>query len=152
MREGAEPIEAAAREELAVGFPAGALVLTLDGEERIEQLMPGSRIITLDSGMARLNGLKVTKALHRPVCIRAAALGHFRPEADVTFGAGTQVHLRDWRAEAIYGTSSATVAAELLVEDAFITREPPQNMTLYSLSFDHPHIVYIAGLEILMEG
>ncbi|NDV00815.1 Hint domain-containing protein [Pseudoroseicyclus tamaricis] len=132
----------------AAGLPAGALVLTLDGEAPIETLAPGSRIITFDSGMARLKEVSMTELTHAPVCIRAGSLGHFRPEADVLLGAGTLVHLRDWRAEAIFGNPGAAIPAARLVEGTFITREAEQAMQLYQLRFDRPHIIYAAGLQI----
>lgn len=36
----------------ASGFAAGAVIMTLDGEKAVEDLRPGDRVITRDTGMA----------------------------------------------------------------------------------------------------
>lgn len=136
------------RLRLAHGLAAGTLVLTLDGEMPVEHLTPGDRVITRDTGMAVLRGLDCSQCRAEPVRVKAGSLGHARPEGDVILGAGTRIHLRDWRAGAIFGAPRATVPAERLIDGEFIAREPKQEMRLYALTFDHEHIIYAGGLEI----
>lgn len=95
----------------AAGLATGTNVMTLDGAIPVEFLSPGDRIITR-SGMRRLVRLEAADFDDLCPCrISAAALGHDRPEADVELGPATPMHIRDWRAAALYGRNTAQVAA-----------------------------------------
>jgi hypothetical protein len=140
---------AAAPAKTAAGLAAGTQVMTLDGLIPVEYLSPGDRIITR-SGMRRLKRLEVVEATAtRPCHIAAAALGHDRPEAEVTLGAATKVHLRDWRAKALYGSATALVAAERLADGEYIrVEEQPRQLRMFSLVFDTAEVFYAEGLEV----
>lgn len=130
------------------GLARGTVILTLDGELPIEHLTPGDRVITRDSGTAILRSVKTTEALVAPIHIRAGSLGHTRPDTDMIVAPDARVHVRDWRAQAIFGQPRATVEARRLVDREFVTELPPRRMTTYSLVFDRAHIVYADGLEV----
>ncbi|SMY09052.1 Hint domain-containing protein [Flavimaricola marinus] len=130
------------------GLTAGTIVLTLDGELPVEHLSPGDRVITRDTGVAVLREIKVETATVAPVRIKAGSLGHTRPDTDVIVAPGARVHIRDWRAEALYGQPQANVPAHRLIDREFISELPAAQMTVYSLVFDHSHIIYADGLEI----
>ena len=131
------------------GLTAGTLVLTLDGEMPVEHLSVGDRVITRDTGMAVLREVRVTEATVAPIRIKAGSLGHTRPDEDVLVAPGAQVHIRDWRAAALYGKPQANVAAHRLVDREFIAEMPAQKMKVFTLVFDRSHIIYANGLEIV---
>jgi hypothetical protein len=140
----------ATREASAIvaGLPGGTTILTREGERGVETLAPGDRIITRDSGLATLRALRVCEAEVALVRIRAGSLGHTRPERDSRLGPGTPVHIRDWRAQALYARPSAMVPALRLIDGEFVAAEPAARHRLYTLVFDRPHVVYADGLEI----
>lgn len=131
------------------GLTAGTIVLTLDGEMPIEHLSPGDRVITRDTGMAVLREVRVDTATVAPVKIKAGSLGHTRPDTDMIVAPGAQVHIRDWRAEALYGQPQATVSAHRLIDREFVSEMPAAQMTVFTLIFDRSHIIYADGLEIV---
>ena len=130
------------------GLCAGTTVLTLDGEMPVEHLSPGDRIVTRDSGMSVLVGVSCVEVEVAPIRIAAGSLGHTRPDRDMLLPPGTRIHIRDWRAEALFGTATATVPAHRLADGEFVAQQPARNMHLYTLAFDRAHIVYADGLEV----
>ena len=134
--------------EHQAGLLGGALIMTLDGEMRVSDLRPGSRVITRDSGMAVLRAVRHRRVTGRAVRIKASSLGHNRPERDATLPAGQPVLVRDWRAKALFGAEQALVPAERLVDGEFVTLHNNATMTLYELEFDTPHVLYVDGLEV----
>ena len=86
------------------------------------------------------------------VRIGASALGHDRPEQDLTLPCDTLVLLRDWRAQAIYGQDQALVPVERLVDGEFVVPENVIGLRLYELLFDAPQIVYAEGVELFCDG
>lgn len=130
------------------GLAEGTIILTLDGELPVEHLAPGDRIITRDTGMAVLLDLDVTETLVAPIRVKAGSLGHTRPDRDMLLGPDAKIHIRDWRAEALFGSRTADVPARKLVDREFVTHADPRRMRLYSLVFDRAHIVYADGLEV----
>ena len=131
------------------GLAPGTIVLTLDGELPVEHLAPGDRVITRDSGVAVLRDVRVSEDYVAPVAIRAGSLGHTRPDRDMLVAPGTEVHIRDWRARALFGADTANVPAHRLVDREFVTDATPRRMRLYTLVFDSRHIVYADGLEVV---
>ena len=131
------------------GLCAGTTVMTLEGEKRVEDLTPGARIITRDCGMSVLRDITVTTARIRPIRIKAGSLGHTRPDRDMVVTPGTQIHIRDWRAEALFGKPAATVDAARLVDGEFLAEQDAQTVLVYDLKFDRQHILYADGVEVL---
>ena len=104
------------------GICAGTTIMTLDGEIPVEHLSVGDRVITRDSGMSVLRGITTRTAKIAPIRIKAGSLGHTRPDRDMLVAPGARIHLRDWRAEALFGSKSASVAAERLVDGEFLAQ------------------------------
>lgn len=140
---------AKAVDALETGLLAGTTLLTLDGEMPVEALTPGARVITRDAGMAVLRQIEVVETRLSPIHIRAGSLGHSRPDRDMRVAPGAELHIRDWRAKAIFGADSASVQALRLVDGAFLTSQPPRDVTCYRLRFDAQHILYADGVEVL---
>ncbi|KRS12342.1 hypothetical protein XM53_11935 [Roseovarius atlanticus] len=132
----------------ASGFAAGAIIMTLDGEKPVEDLRSGDRVITRDTGMAILRGISSASLRTRAIRVQAGSLGHTRPVRDVLLPAGQYLLIRDWRAEAMFGAKRAMAWVSQLVDGEFITDEGEAEMTLYTLEFDTPHVIYVDGLEV----
>ncbi len=133
------------------GFVIGSSILTLEGEIPVEFLSTGDRIITRDSGMATLVSVEAIEADCDMVWIMAGSLGHSKPEDDTLLPAGQQILLRDWRAEALSGKPQTLVSAGRLIDGEFIRSAGRKSVTLYKLTFDAPHILYVDGLELASE-
>jgi hypothetical protein len=131
------------------GICAGTTIMTLDGEIPIEHLSIGDRVITRDSEMSVIRDIKASHAKMRPIRIKAGSLGHTRPDRDMMVTAGAKLHIRDWRAEALFGTPSASICAERLVDGEFLAATGVQEMALFHITFDREHIVYADGIELI---
>jgi hypothetical protein len=133
---------------LVAGLPAGTLVMTLDGELPVEALSPGDRVISRTSGTAILRSVTVQSVDGPVVRILAGSLGHTRPGRDMVVGPDTLLHIRDWRAKALYGKPAALVPARRLVDGEFVAEEAAGPVRLFTLTFDRPEVIYADGLEI----
>lgn len=138
-----------AKTAVHTGICAGTSIMTLDGEMPVEHLSVGDRVITRDSGMSVVKNITMKKAQMQPIRIKAGSLGHTRPDRDMMVTAGAKLHIRDWRAEALFGTSSASVAAERLVDGEFLAAAGAREMTVYHIEFDREHIIYADGVEMI---
>ena len=144
-KRGQDPVDAS----LAMGgLPVGARILTLSGEMPVEHIMPGDRIITRDAGAAVLRTLRRHRIVTRAVKILAGSLGDTRPDCDVILPEAQLVHVRDWRARAMFSLPAATVPAAALVDGEFITALGEVEMDVITLRFDAPHVIYVDGLEL----
>lgn len=130
------------------GMCAGSIVLTLDGELPVEHLSIGDRIISRTSGTAILRDIQVTEVMMTPIRIKAGSLGHTRPDRDMLVSPEAQLHVRDWRAEALFGTPSAMVSARRLIDGEFVAEETTRLVSLFTLVFDRPQVIYADGMEI----
>jgi len=130
------------------GLRPGTLVLTMDGELPVEYLGTGDRIITRDSGVAKLTRIERQVLAGPMVRICAGGLGHMRPGSDMVLPAQAEVLLRDWRAQSLYGRAQALARAGDLVDGEFVVDLGVMPGPLLSLVFDAPHIVYAGGLEL----
>ena len=130
------------------GLCAGSNVLTLDGELPVEHLSIGDRIVSRTSGTAVLRDIHVTEVMMTPIRIKAGSLGHTRPDRDMLVSPEAQLHIRDWRAEALFGTPSAMVPARRLIDGEFVAEETTRIVTLFTLVFDRPQVIYADGMEI----
>jgi hypothetical protein len=130
------------------GLCADSTIMTLNGERLVSDLAPGDRVVTRDSGVAYVKSIHSRQVTTQAVRILAGSLGHTRPERDVTLPAGQPILVRDWRAKAIFNARQAMVPAHRLIDGEFITDQGQVEMTLYQLTFDAPHILYVDGLEL----
>lgn len=133
----------------STGICVNTKILTVKGDIAIQDLKPGDRIITRAGGLCYLRAIKARKAKVHPILIKAGSLGHSRPDMDVVLTPDTQIHIRDWRAQALYGTETANVAAERLIDGEFVSQQPWRLVDLYDLTFDEEQIVYANGVEIV---
>lgn len=131
------------------GVCVGTTVMTLNGETPVEHLCVGDRVITRDSGVAVLKAIHKTRAKMETIRIKAGSLGHTRPDRDMIVSPGARIHIRDWRAEAIFGAPTALVEAHKLVDGEYLALQNSRDMDVYELVFDRQHIIYADGIEMI---
>jgi hypothetical protein len=131
------------------GVPEGTVILTLDGEMPVHFLMPDDRIITRNSGTARLIRVEPVTVCTHAVQVAAGSLGSTRPDITMTLPAGQLILIRDWRAMALFGQPQAVVPVGALVDDAFICDLGVIEMQLYQMVFERDQVVYAGGLELM---
>ncbi len=131
-----------------VGFVAGTVLYTREGEVPVEFLSPGDSLITRDAGMVRLTRILHRRCVSRAISFAAGSLGHTRPEQDLILPAAQLILIRDWRAQAMFGTEQALVRADALVDDEFVCDLGVQKMHLHQLEFSAPHVIYAGGVEL----
>ena len=135
---------------LATGLHENTAIRTLAGDISISDLKPGAKVITRDSGYAILRDIRSTATQECAILIKSGSLGHFRPEKNTYVMPGTQIHIRDWRAVALFGSRTANVPAQRLIDGGFVVQSEIAMSRTYDLVFDHPHVVYANGMEILI--
>ncbi len=129
------------------GFALGARVATMDGLLPVEFLELGERIITR-AGARVLRGISALPMVSNLVRIAPGALGHDRPGAALVLGAGTEVLLRDWRAQAFFGKAQALIPVSRLIDGQFVTRLSGVRTRLFALHFDVAEVIYADGVEL----
>ena len=147
VRIDAKTAEVVVRDD-ACGLVAGTVVLTVDGELPVEHLNIGDRIITRDCGVSVLRDIRVTATKLACIRIKAGSLGYTRPDRDMLVAPGAMIHIRDWRAEALFNAAQATVPARRLLDGEYVAEQPKTKVAIYDLVFDRPHILYADGLEM----
>ena len=130
------------------GLLAGTTILTMDGQLPVETLAEGDRVITRDAGMAILKEIKAFTVTAPAYRIKAGTLGNTRPDCDTIVARDALIHIRDWRAQAIYGDDTALVPAHRLADGEYIAELNEVERVMFELIFDKQHIVYADGLEI----
>ena len=132
----------------ATGLLAHSIILTLAGEKIVGDVKAGDRVITRDSGAAVVRHVRRRKITCDTVTIQAGSLGDKRPDCEAVLPAGQPILIRDWRAEALFGSRQALVAAERLIDGEFIRRDGCAELTVVELEFERAHILYVDGLEV----
>lgn len=140
---------AVAVQTIESGICAGTSIMTLDGEIPVEHLSVGDRIITRDAGMSVIKAIVSRDVKMQPIRIKAGSLGHTRPDRDMIVSPGTRIHIRDWRAEALFGAAAATVEASRLVDGEFLAQLASRDVKVFDLVFDREHILYADGVEVV---
>ena len=130
------------------GLCADTIILTMDGELPAHDIAPGDRVITRASGMVVLLGARRKRVTCDAVQIKAGSLGHKRPSEVVVLPCGTKLLIRDWRANAIFGTKQALIAAQDLQDGEYVKIFPQQEMDVVEFIFEKPHVIYAGGLEV----
>ena len=140
---------AVAKKTIESGLCAGTTIMTLDGEMPVEHLSVGDRVITRDSSMSVIKAIHSRDVTMQPIRIKAGSLGHTRPDRDMIAAPSAGIHIRDWRAEALFGAAAATVEARNLVDREFLSRQPSRDVKLFDLVFDREYIFYADGVVVV---
>lgn len=131
----------------AAGLSAGTRVLTADGELPVEYLCPGDRVITR-SGLRVLRTVEAQRLSGRMLRVCRGTLGYDRPDRDALIAPGTGVLLRDWRAQALYGTPQAVVPLARLADGRHVRQVAVTDQPVFRLAFDAAEVIYADGMEI----
>jgi len=130
------------------GLGLGTEVLTTDGILPVEYLTPGDRIITRDRGAVRLAHLIVRHVpCSRMLRLRPREVHPGYKGREVLISGETRMLVRGWRARVLFGKPAALVAAQRLIDGAYIARlDTPGSTPLFQLGFaDGEHLLQVAG-------
>ncbi|NIZ10348.1 Hint domain-containing protein [Pseudooceanicola sp. HF7] len=135
-------------------FTPGTLIATPLGEVPVEDLRPGDRVITRDSGLQKIlwtgrrdlaaQDLQLQPQLC-PVRIAAGALGHGLPERDLLISPNHRILIRSpGVAEGLHEEEVLVAAQNYLFRDGF-TREAPSEVGYIHLLFERHEILLSNG-------
>lgn len=129
-------------------FVAGTLVDTPDGPKRIETLVAGDLVLTVDQGPipVRWTGQRTMSGLDdfAPICFTAGAYGATDP---VWVSPQHRILISGWRAQLYCGEDEVLIAAKALVDGHTVLRTPRREVTYLHLLFDSHQIVRSQGLQ-----
>lgn len=128
-------------------FVAGTLILTPDGEVPVDELQPGDKVITHDSGPqpVRWVGSRTIAAqgAFAPIAIAENALGQHR---ELVVSPQHRVLIRDALSQLLFGEDEVFIAAKDLVNDHNIRRLEGGTVTYVHIMFDTHEVVFSEGL------
>ncbi|HEX9858400.1 MAG TPA: Hint domain-containing protein, partial [Paracoccaceae bacterium] len=135
-------------------FTPGSLILTAQGEVKVEDLAIGNRVLTRDNGYQAIRWVgkrhltRIDLAMQprlNPIRIRAGALGGALPERDMLVSPQHRMLMTGPRAEMFFGENEVLVAATHLVGEAGVSRVFPNGVTYIHLLFDRHEIIRADG-------
>jgi len=139
-------------------FTPGTRMRTETGDVAIEELGPGDRLLTRDSGPQavlwsghrRMSGARLfAMPDQRPIRLRRGALGVDRPEDDLVVSPEHRVLVKGRAAVDLWGEPEVLVRAADLVGDRWITVDHSLRETWYiHLMLERHEVVWANGLEV----
>lgn len=137
-------------------FCRGTLIGTDRGEIPVEQLAVGDLVMTRDHGLQPIRwiggraldavDLALAPKLH-PIRIRAGALGHGLPRADLMVSPQHRVLVRSAIAQRMFGAPEVLVAAKQLLAIEGIEQVAVEAVEYFHILFDRHEIVLSNGAE-----
>jgi len=121
------------------GLPVGMPVFCRDGVLPVEHLVPGDHVITRNSGFAPILALSRRRILARAIRFAAGALNW---SCDVVLPALQPVYIRQDTGPA------RMVPAVRLLDGSDVTDLGRQRLTVFSLIFSQPEVIFAGGLEL----
>lgn len=139
-------------------FTPGTRLRTARGETAIEDLDPGDRLLTRDSGPQqvlwtghrRMSGARLfAMPDQRPIRMRKGALGIDRPDADLVVSPEHRVLVTGAAARDLWGEPEVLVRAADLVGDRYVTVDHSLRETWYiHLMLERHEVIWANGLEV----
>ncbi len=127
-------------------FTAGTLILTPSGERRIETLVPGDTVVTLDNGAKPIRwiGQKTVSATGAlaPISFSKGVVGNHR---ELRVSPQHRMLAQGYRAELLFGEPQVLVPAKSLVDDFRVTAHYGGMVTYVHMLFDAHEIVMANG-------
>lgn len=133
----------------------GTLIETEGGLRPVEDLKPGDRVTTVDSGPQPIRwvGSRLLSAAEfaqkpelRPIRINAGALGAQMPHRDLIVSPQHRILLTGWKAELFFGQPEILVPAKGLVNDQSITiAHDLDRVEYFHVLFDRHEIMITNG-------
>ena len=130
------------------GLCVGTWILTSGGAQRIEDIGPGTRVLTLGSGMQKMRCVSfrdinlVDAPSFMPIRIKEGVLQEERPSRDVIVSPEQKIALRHPLYKPLFGNKSVLIPAKNLVDAGLA--EPVtgiSSITYVTPMFDSPQIV-----------
>ncbi|MEJ8560922.1 Hint domain-containing protein [Yoonia sp. GPGPB17] len=136
-----------AEENISVAcFAQGTLVRTPSGDKKVEDLVAGQLVDTMDDGPQPLRWVGAQSVpghgKFAPICFDTGAIGNYAP---LYVSAQHRMFITGWRCELFLQESDALCAAIHLCDGDKIYRKPVQRISYYHLMFDQHQIVYANG-------
>ena len=127
-------------------FTSGTRIATLSGDRRIEDLVEGDLVLTMDRGYQPIRWIGSTKVRATgdlaPILIRKGALGNDR---DLRVSPQHRMLLQGWQAEMLFGEEEVLATAKSLVNDHSILRDEGGEVEYFHILFDTHEIIYAEG-------
>lgn len=137
--------------ERPTGLLEGTLVRTAEGDQPVEYLLAGDRIVTRDNGVCELRGTSTLVACDIDVVTFRPANGDEGDEPLLVVPAMQQVAVEDWRAQVVYEQPSLATPAGSLIDGGQIKRETRKLVRLFRLHFDSPQMLLSNGFYLASE-
>ncbi|MBE1285466.1 MAG: 2,3,4,5-tetrahydropyridine-2,6-carboxylate N-succinyltransferase [Rhodobacteraceae bacterium] len=130
-------------------FVAGTLIETVEGPVAVEELEPGTRVLTRDNGPQPVRWIgrsqRVAEGSVAPIVFEPGALGN---HGQVALSPNHRVLVSSVQAELLFGQAEVLIKAKLLVNDRTVRpRADGRPVTYLHLLFDQHEIVTGNGLE-----
>ncbi|MFT4716879.1 MAG: hypothetical protein ACI861_001624 [Paracoccaceae bacterium] len=142
-------------EDICACFGRGTLIATPQGQIAVEDLKPGDKIKTRDSGDQVLRWISSCalpsgdsdQAGEMALRIKADALGELRPMQDLVVSPRFRLLTNHPSCEALFGSPETLApAADLLDGDTILQVRPAPGLEFFNLMFDSHQIVEANGL------
>jgi hypothetical protein len=134
------------RDEPFVCFVAGTKILTDQGEKPVEELAPGTLVVTGDHGLqpVRWIGRRTVSGLDAmaPITFSKGAIGN---SETLQVSPRHRMLVGGWRAEMMFGTSEILVPALHLVNGDTIFQAPVEAVEYLHVMFDRHEIIIANG-------
>ncbi len=130
------------------GICANALVVTMHGMRKVQDLRPGDDLVTRRGGAVPLLSVEETSIATRVIYVVAGSLGHYQLDRDTLLPAEQTVLVRDWRARFIGGSNRMLVTARDLVDGEYVRDIGFMPLTVYRLTCANPAVIYADGMEL----
>ncbi len=142
---------------LLICVARGTLIDTPDGPRRVESLSIGDVVTTIDDGPQPVrwigsrhvdrSELKADPS-HRPIRIKAGALGQGRPWRDLLVSPQHRVLQQDWRSQVYYGEDEVLAPAKSLVDGtSIIVDTDMQEVEYFHILLDRHQIILTEGAQ-----
>ena len=132
--------------DIVVCFTSGTRIATVSGDRRIEDLVGGDLVLTMDRGYQPISWIGSTKVPATgdlaPVLFRKGALGNSR---DLRVSPQHRMLLQGWQAEMLFGEEEVLATAKSLVNDHSILRDEGGEVEYFHILFDTHEIIYAEG-------
>lgn len=137
----------------------GSIIATEEGQIAVEDLLPGTRVLTRDNGAQPLlwvgsmaltpNGQNQSDRMGKLSRVTADSFGLGRPMPDLLLGPSARLLRRDAVLISALGTSAALAPITAFIDgDTVLELTPATPVQVYHLAFEHHQIIFANGLEV----
>ncbi len=129
-------------------FTPGTMILTPNGECRVESLRAGDLVITRDNGLQPIRwiGQKTVSGQGELAPIRVNSIGQYLVERPLIVSPQHRLLYSGSQADLYFGSSEVLVAAKHLVDGIYAQQMPCDEVTYIHLMFDQHEIIYSNGI------